>query len=511
MLHYLNQLKTLGKLWTMPRNIILTLIFFSLPINITYAKTACNIEQLAGEYTSSYGAMECGLAAGRLDCCYGNVRSCEKKLELTLSSGGNELTGKWIEGSQSGAARFTVTNNCSVSDGFWGNGRRATSPWSVTRVGQAKTAKAPTRGNAEATSSRPSPAQSSSSSSSSQSDTATGMRIESALAALGYDPGQVDGVIDGNTRLAIVDWQRKTGHNTSRGLTTRQLEYMEEQAVEARALAERRLQLNAISPLARFNRRIERNEAVVLLDTKTRCEETGDPLVVIAESEAAIPESGRVLSALQNAINSMRSECRRNWRRFDVPVYTPEGAKLSERYMYMFKSGMILPYSVLTADYLDFLNNDPGYPFARVAPPLINIASGLWEREFTRGGWSQSMGGDAHWQTIAFQFALADAQLCENEVGKTVAYKHTITQQDEYTVDTTTVTYEFDADWEPIILQILENGNHIGIPMGTGAKHLIRTFGCGSEEIARLRRNPITVVAKTLDMPLPPGAGHVQQ
>ena len=103
--------------------------------------------------------------------------------------------------------------------------------------------------------------------------------------------------------------------------------------------------------------------------------------------------------------------------------------------MYMYKSGVILPYSVLTAEYLDFLSNDPGYPFARVAPPLINIASGLWEREFTRGGWSQSMGGDAHWQTIAFQFALVDAQLCKNQVGKTVTYKHTITQQDEYAVD----------------------------------------------------------------------------
>ncbi|WP_286979671.1 peptidoglycan-binding domain-containing protein [Haliea sp.] len=495
----------------MPRKIVLTLIFFSLPIGTTYANTGCTIEQLAGEYKSAYGAMECRAASGRLDCCYGNVRSCDKNLELTLSSRGNELTGKWIEGSQNGAARFAVTRDCSVSDGFWGNGRRATSPWSVTRVGQAKKAPAPTRGSAKATASRTAPAQSSSSSSSSQSDTATGMRIESALAALGYDPGQVDGVIDGNTRLAIVDWQRKTGHNATRGLSTRQLEYMEEQAVEARALAERRAQLESISPLARFNRRVERNEAVVLLDTKTRCEETGDPLVVIAESEAAIPESGRVLGALQNAISSMRSECRRNWRRFDVPVYTPAGAKLSERYMYMYKSGVILPYSVLTAEYLDFLSNDPGYPFARVAPPLINIASGLWEREFTRGGWSQSMGGDAHWQTIAFQFALADAQLCKNQVGKTVTYKHTITQQDEYTVDTTTVTYEFDADWEPIILQILANGNHIGIPMGTGAKHLIRTFGCDSEEVARLRRNPITVVAKTLGMPLPPGAGHVQQ
>ncbi|MEQ8690945.1 MAG: hypothetical protein RIC89_08955 [Pseudomonadales bacterium] len=420
--------------------VVLTLVFLS-PISAIHADS-CTLEQLAGSYQSAYGKMECKAAAGQLECCYGNIRACDKKLALKLASRGNQLTGQWIEGSgQSGAARFAVTQDCSVDNGFWGNGRRATSPWSVSRVGQVKSAPAPTRKNAPAT------AQS-----------------------------------DDNS-----------------------------QAEKERALRIRRAQLESISPLARFNRRIERNDAVVLLDTQTRCQETGDPLVVIAESEASIPESGRVLSALQNAKNSLRMECRREWRRFDVPVYTPSGEKLSESYMYMFKSGVLLPYSILSADYLDFLSNDPGYPFARVAPPLINIASGLWEREFTRGGWAQSMGGDAHWQTIAFQFALADAQLCKNQVGKTVAYKHTITQQDEYSVDTTTVTYEFDADWEPIILQILENGNHIGRPMGTGAKRIIGTFGCESEEVARLRRNPITVVAKTLGMPLPPGAGHVQQ
>lgn len=420
--------------------VVLTLVFLS-PISAIHADN-CTLEQLAGTYQSAYGKMECKAAAGQLECCYGNIRACDKKLALKLASRGSQLTGQWIEGSgQSGAARFAVTQDCSVDNGFWGNGRRATSPWSVSRVGQVKSAPAPTRKNAPAT------AQS-----------------------------------DDNS-----------------------------QAEKETALRIRRAQLESISPLARFNRRIERNDAVVLLDTQTRCQEAGDPLVVIAESEASIPESGRVLSALQNAKNSLRMECRREWRRFDVPVYTPSGEKLTESYMYMFKSGVLLPYSILSADYLDFLSNDPGYPFARVAPPLINIASGLWEREFTRGGWAQSMGGDAHWQTIAFQFALADAQLCKNQVGKTVTYKHTITQQDEYSVDTTTLTYEFDADWEPIILQILENGNHIGRPMGTGAKRIIGTFGCESEEVARLRRNPITVVAKTLGMPLPRGAGHVQQ
>lgn len=481
--------------------VVLTLVYLG-PISAIHADN-CTLEQLAGTYQSAYGKMECKAAAGQLECCYGNIRACDKKLALKLASQGSQLTGQWIEGSgQSGAARFAVTQDCSVDNGFWGNGRRATSPWSVSRVGQVKSAPAPTRKNAPATAQ---------SDDNSQAEKERALRIESSLEALGYDTGTVDGVIDGNTRLAIVEWQRRTGHSTRTGLTTRQLETMEQQATEARTRAQRRAQLESISPLARFNRRIERNDAVVLLDTQTRCQETGDPLVVIAESEASIPESGRVLSALQNAKNSLRMECRREWRRFDVPVYTPSGEKLSESYMYMFKSGVLLPYSILSADYLDFLSNDPGYPFARVAPPLINIASGLWEREFTRGGWAQSMGGDAHWQTIAFQFALADAQLCKNQVGKTVAYKHTITQQDEYSVDTTTVTYEFDADWEPIILQILENGNHIGRPMGTGAKRIIGTFGCESEEVARLRRNPITVVAKALGMPLPPGAGHVQQ
>ena len=494
----------------MSLRVVLALVFFALPISTTYANTDCTVERLAGEYKTAFGAMKCEATSGQLACCYGDVTSCGKKLELTLTSRGNELTGKWTEGSQNGAARFAVTEGCSVTDGFWGNGRRATSPWSVARVGQVEAAPTPGRNVAGAKTGQTAPAQPNTSSSISQADAATGMRIESSLAALGHDPGTVDGVIDGNTRLAIVEWQRQTGHSTTRGLTTRQLEFMEEQAVEARARAEHRAKLEAISPLARFNRRIERNDAVVLVDTKTRCEETGDPLVVIAESEAAIPESARVLSALENAKNYLRLECRKQWR-FDVPVFPPGGEKLSESYMYMFKAGVLLPYSILSPEYLDFLSSDPGYPFARVAPPLINIASGLWEREFTRGKWAQSMGGNAHWQTIAFQFALADAQLCKNQVGKTVTYEHTITQQDEYTVDTDTFTYEFDADWEPIILQILENGNHIGIPMGTGARYLIRTFGCDSPEIARLRRNPITVVAKALNMPLPPGAGHVQQ
>jgi peptidoglycan hydrolase-like protein with peptidoglycan-binding domain len=480
---------------------VLTLIFLS-PISAIHANN-CTLEQLAGSYQSAYGEMQCKATAGQIECCYGDIRTCDKKLALKLASRGNELIGRWIEGSgQSGAARFAVTQDCSVDDGFWGNSRRATSPWSVSRVGQAKSPPEPTGKTTPATAQ---------SDGNSQAEKERAMRIESSLAALGYDTGAVDGLIDGNTRLAIVEWQRSTGHSTSRGLTTRQLETMEKQAAEARVRAQRRAQLESINPLARFNRRIERNDAIVLIDTQTRCQETGDPLVVIAESEAAIPASGRVLGALQNAKNYMRTECRREWSRFDVPVYTPSGKKLSESYMYMFKSGVLLPYSILSAEYLDFLSNDPGYPFARVAPPLINNASGLWEREFTRGGWAQSMGGDAHWQTIAFQFALADAQLCKNQIGKTVTYKHTITQQDEYSVDTTTVSYEFDADWEQIMLQILENGNHIGIPMGTGAKRIIRTNGCESEEVARLRRNPITVVAKTLGLPLPPGAGHVQQ
>ena len=109
--------------------VVLTLVFLG-PISAIHADN-CTLEQLAGTYQSAYGKMECKAAAGQLECCYGNIRACDKKLALKLASRGSQLTGQWIEGSgQSGAARFAVTQDCSVDNGFWGNGRRATSPWS---------------------------------------------------------------------------------------------------------------------------------------------------------------------------------------------------------------------------------------------------------------------------------------------------------------------------------------------------------------------------------------------
>ena len=486
------------------------------------AQGSCTVDQLAGTYQSSFGDLRCTSEAGKLVCCYGNAQSCDQKLDLKLSRRGNKLSGKWLySNGRSGPARFDVTDDCHMDDGFWGAGRQANAPWSVQWQGESKP-KLATRASTPAasrqatatrtqTATRKPPEQTPGTGI----DVATGLRIERSLAALGFDPGPVDGVVDDATNKAVVAWQNKTRHETRNGLTVRQLAVLEQQAADAIARKSRRAALDAQGPLARFSKQVERNNTTVMVDTGTRCDETAEPMVVIADSLESLPESGQVLGALQYATRWVKPDCRRNWKRFDVAVLTQDGSALDERYMFLIKAqpALILPYSILSDDYLDFLKKDPGYPFARVAPPLINIASGLWEREFTRGGWAQSMGGDAHWQTIAFQFALADAQMCKDVVGRTASYKHTITQTDEYgaITDSQSVTYEFDADWEPIILAILERGNHIGRPIGTGARRLIRTYGCTSEEVARLRRNPITVAAKTLNLPLPPGAGHVQQ
>lgn len=502
--------------------IVLAILTISIATSSAFADDACTVERLAGSYETGYGEMRCDENGARLKCCYGNLRSCDQWLDLSLSADGKSLRGKWFySNGRSGAAQFAIQKGCSVHDGFWGAGRRATTAWSVARKAApnsapqalptaAATARSGTPRSVIERNPRitePSPV--------SVAPTERGLRVERSLAALGFDPGPVDGVVDEQTNHAIVEWQKSARLQFGAGLTDRQFAFLEQKASEAQARAERRAALDARGPLARFSERIEHNGAVVLVDPDSGCDSEADSLVVIAEADGKIPETGRVLSALQRALDRTQQSCRKNWKRIDVPVRTSEGTLLKERYMYLHTAqpAVILPYSILTPDNMVFLNNDPGYPFARVAPPLINIASGLWEREFTRGGWSQSMGGEAHWQTIAFQFALADAELCKSNIGATTSYQHTVTQTNEFgaVIDSQAVTYEFDKKLESIMLAILSNGNHIGAPIGEGARRLIRTHGCDSEEVARLRRNPITVAATTLNLPVPAGAGHVNQ
>ena len=228
---------------------------------------------------------------------------------------------------------------------------------------------------------------------------------------------------------------------------------------------------------------------------------------MVVPSLAQLPSSGKVVATLSGALGAVKSACRKKWRWFDVPVVTLDGQPIREAYRYYFKAqpDVVLPFSVLTPEYVEFLENDPGRPFARVAPPFINIASGLWESEMAADGFAQTMGGTSHWQSIAFQFAMADAAMCPEIVGETVTYDHTIFSEDEFGArnEGASASYTFDKELDPLMRAVLKAGNHIGRALQDGGRWVISTFGCTSTEVERLRKHSVEVAAKSLDVPIP--------
>jgi len=127
--------KNKGPIPMKPMNLIALLVLvLPTPNQAMASGSGCTIDGLAGLYETAYGQMRCEAKGEELQCCYGNIRACDTKVILSLSSGGKSLDGKWLyPNGTNGAARFAVAEDCSLDDGLWGSGARLTSAWSVGR------------------------------------------------------------------------------------------------------------------------------------------------------------------------------------------------------------------------------------------------------------------------------------------------------------------------------------------------------------------------------------------
>ena len=155
---------------------------------------------------------------------------------------------------------------------------------------------------------------------------------------------------------------------------------------------------------------------------------------------------------------------------------------------YLFRRGtstFALPYHRLTTDMIKWLENDPGLPFAHIVPDFLPMLSGDWrEGKYLISGGTQM-------KSILFNFALADARLCDASVGKTKTYILTKTQSDDWGTTVDESNFTFDAEREETMLNIIGEGNHLGSRLNSFSRELIAHYGCSSEEITMLREDLI--------------------
>lgn len=224
-----------------------------------------------------------------------------------------------------------------------------------------------------------------------------------------------------------------------------------------------------------------RNGIAIVSDTQNHCETDEPPMRIVVDDLSQLPNAGLVSNTIANGWLSI--DCIRNRQFYNVPVYNPAGEKLSDGY-FAYRSGaqtFAFPVGYLTPQQEEWLRNDPGLPFARIAAPFVSIISGFFEE--TNWGYAD----DTQFKSIYFQFALRDAGMCPEVVGETASYKHTITRTDDYGTDRQETVYKFDKEWEKPMLKILNEGNHIGSRLGSFSATLISHYGCQSAEISRLR------------------------
>src|SRR6056297_2274828 len=100
--------KNKGPIPMKPMNLIALLVLvLPTPNQAMASGSGCTIDGLAGLYETAYGQMRCEAKGEELQCCYGNIRACDTKVILSLSSGGKSLDGKWLyPNGTNGAARF---------------------------------------------------------------------------------------------------------------------------------------------------------------------------------------------------------------------------------------------------------------------------------------------------------------------------------------------------------------------------------------------------------------------
>lgn len=233
----------------------------------------------------------------------------------------------------------------------------------------------------------------------------------------------------------------------------------------------------------RFDKVEERPHAKVGVSTQHDCSDGVSPLIIISDNHANLPAAGYVNASLRSMYKFMSRDCRQDQKLKTVLVVNPSGTYTGKAYLVdTGKLGWAFPYDRLSEKMVSWLENDPGRPFAFIAPDFINLISGEWrEHRF-------HIGGPAQMKSIFFNFSLADATLCPESVGQTTTVEITRTETDENFVTTTsTDAYTFDKDNEALLVAILKEGNHIGARLESFSSELIKFYGCSSTEIMMMR------------------------
>ena len=233
----------------------------------------------------------------------------------------------------------------------------------------------------------------------------------------------------------------------------------------------------------RFDKVEKRAHATVGVATQHDCSDGVSPLIIISEDGEDLPAAAYVNASLRYMFTYMSRACRQDRRLKTVLVVNPSGTYTGKAYLVdTGKLGWAFPYDRLSEKMVSWLENDPGRPFAYIAPDFINLISGEWREN------RLSIGGATQMKSIFFNFSLADALLCPETVGQTTTVEVTRTETDENFVTTTsTQSFTFDKDNESLLVAILNEGNHIGSRLESFSRELISFYGCSSPEIMIMR------------------------
>lgn len=333
----------------------------------------------------------------------------------------------------------------------------------------------------------------------------TDYEVEQFLDELGYLEGLtdvVDGDISGPTFNAIARFSEDHGVPYDGIWTSPEIRAALKKAVEAKraetggAAPEREM---AEIPLPEavtlhFDRIDTRDGVEIGIATAHDCADDIAPVVIISDAPDLLPGAGHVNAAIRYMSRHLSPECQSAGRTMTVFVVNSQGEYSGMAYLvHPGGNGWAFPYHRLTDDMVRWLRDDPGLPFARIAPDFINLVSGEWRDH------RYHIGGAAQMKSIFFQFSLAEARLCPETVGETSTYRITRTETNEYGVTTTdTEEYTFDKDHEDLLVAILEEGNHIGSRLRTFSGQLINRYGCTSPEISMMREDLVAFARDVL-------------
>lgn len=235
-----------------------------------------------------------------------------------------------------------------------------------------------------------------------------------------------------------------------------------------------------------FDYRFSRSGVDVAIATRHDCSDGVAAMAIISDDPSTLPTSVDVANALINASSRQKYDCQKVTGLQTIMVLNSQGRFTGHAYLFRRgTSSFALPYRRLTVDMINWLENDPGLPFAYIVPDFLPMLSGDW-----RDG-PYLISGETQMRSILFNFALADASLCDATVGETKTYVLTKTQSDEWGTTVDESEFTFDAEWEATMLSIIAEGNHLGARLHSFSRELIAHYGCSSQEITMLREDLI--------------------